>query len=71
MTNLSQRHIRPINKVVRHLKETKDHRPQHNSLHTFMVRRVVFCDGSFGNSKDLSSQLGYIISLTDDSARGT
>ena len=38
-------------------------------LNTDTLRLVVFTDSSFANNRDLSSQIGYVIALTDDTLK--
>ena len=60
-----ERSISTINKVINHLKSTKNTTMSYHPLDMDSLRLVVFSDAAFTNSMNLSSQLGYILLLAD------
>lgn len=57
--------IEQINKKLAYLKATKDVTLEFPKLDLQSLRLVVYCDASFANRNDKSSQLGYVICLAD------
>ena len=62
-------HIKEYNSTVRALKENKEKDLQYQRLDEKTLRITAYSDASFANNTDLSSQLGYIIFLSDASQR--
>ena len=61
-----EKSVSVINKVLTHLKSSKDLTLKYPPLDKNSLRMVVFSDAAFSTSANLTSQLGYIILLADD-----
>lgn len=68
MASYNATHTKIINSAVRKARTVKMGLFQH-SLDLETTRMVVFCDSSFANNADSSTQLGYVILLTDRTKR--
>jgi hypothetical protein len=54
-----------LNKIVKHLKNTKDIQLCYPKLDSETIYLAVYADASLNNNNDHTSQLGYIILLTE------
>lgn len=63
----NDRHVKGVNKIVKYLHETSSIGIPFPHLDVGMVKMVVFTGGSFTNTEDLSSQIGLIILIQDES----
>lgn len=66
----NKKHLKHINKTVRKIQLTKQRGLRYHRLDLNSLRIIAMRDASFTNNKDLSSQLGNIIVLTDSSQYG-
>lgn len=62
-----ERHVKALNKVIKHVKDTQARVLVHSPLDEDNLRIVAISDSSFANNADMSTQLVYIILLTDGS----
>lgn len=62
-------HVKILNSMIKHVMETPDHYLRHHPLDENTLRVAAFSDSSFANNPDMSTQLGYIILLTDHPGR--
>jgi len=65
----AERHIKEFNKAVKYAKATKDLVLTYTKLERESLLLRVYADASFASNDDLSSQLGYIVSLCDSEDR--
>lgn len=65
----TDKHRQILNKVVKHVQDTPDYVLKHHALDENSLRLVVFSDASFANNPDMSTQLGYLVTLTDQSGK--
>lgn len=63
------KHINLANGVVRRVKENVQRGIMHHQLDLERLRMVVFTDSSFANNRDSTTQLGFMILLTDGTGR--
>jgi hypothetical protein len=68
-TKLCEKHIRDLNKVVIHVKKDPSNALKYRKLDLESLKIKVYADSSFANNEDLTSQLGYIIMLTDKTGK--
>jgi Reverse transcriptase (RNA-dependent DNA polymerase) len=61
----TEKNINDLNKTIIHLKKDPSHSLKFHKLKLKSLRLKVYSDSSFANIEDLTSQLGYIILLTD------
>jgi hypothetical protein len=61
------KHIDALNKIIRHLRATPDVKLRFLKLDIQSLKLLVYTDASFANNANLTSQLGYIVVLSDDS----
>jgi hypothetical protein len=61
--------IKALNNVIKYLRATPEITLSFPKLDIDMLRIVVYTDASFANNVDLSSQLGYVVTLTDASRK--
>jgi hypothetical protein len=66
---LNKTRITLLNKILKRLQATPSTSLPFPSLNLDMTRIAVYCDASFANCDGLSSQLGYLIFLTDSTGR--
>lgn len=57
--------IKQMNKSIRYLHEFADASLRYNHIELDKAKLVVFADGSHASNQDQSSQIGYLIFLTD------
>lgn len=65
----SDKHRQIINKVIRHVRDKPDRILKHHNSDENSLRLVVFSDALFANNPDMSTQLGYVVALTDNSGK--
>lgn len=58
--------VKAMNQVLKYLNESLDAKLQYKPLDIELAKIVVFSDGSHATNSDHSSQLGYLIFLTDN-----
>lgn len=63
----SDEDIRTLNKRLKWQMENLDRGLRYISIDLMHAKLMVFVDGSFANNKDLSSQLGFILMLVNES----
>jgi hypothetical protein len=61
--------IKAMNKTILHLKATPKKGITYPRLDRTSLRLKVYADSSFANNEDLTSQLGYLVLLTDKNDR--
>jgi hypothetical protein len=66
---MNDTHVALLNKILKHLQATPSTSLPFPSLNLDTTRIAVYCDASFANRDDLSSQLGYLVFLTDNTGR--
>jgi hypothetical protein len=64
--NPSDDEVKALNKRIRWQMDNPDRGISYAPLDTSQLRLFVFVDGSFANNKDLSSQLGYVMILGNE-----
>lgn len=62
----SRRHIRVVNRAIKRAKDTSEWGLLYRPLRRGSLPLKVYADASFASSDDGSSQLGYLIWLSDD-----
>lgn len=55
-----------LSKVIKHLKGSKHECLRYTKVDMGTARMVVLTDASFGNSKGMKSQLGFVVLLVDE-----
>jgi hypothetical protein len=63
----SDKEIKALNKRLERQMENLDRGLRYVTVNLTEAKLIVFVDGSFANNKDLSSQLGFILVLVDES----
>lgn len=63
-------HVKAMNKVVRKILGTPHRGLRYHNLDKSSLILVAISDASFGNNEDLTSQLGHILILRDNTGRG-
>ena len=58
--------VKNLNSVIKHLKKTENMKLKFPPLDQETLKIVVYSDASFANNDDLSSQIGYIVFLSDN-----
>lgn len=58
-----------LNKVIQNVTDTNEHVLCHHPLKEKSLHILDFSDASFPKNMDLSTQLGYIVMLTDESGK--
>jgi hypothetical protein len=61
--------VKSFNAVLESLRKTADRKLLFQNLNTNTLRIVAYSDASFANNADLSSQLGFVIFLSDASRK--
>ena len=61
----SEKHVKEINKGIKHAKSTKEMVLSYKPLERESLHLRVHADSSFHSNDDMSSQLGYIVLLCD------
>jgi Reverse transcriptase (RNA-dependent DNA polymerase) len=61
--------VKSFNAVLENLRKTADHKLDFQHLDINTLRIVAYSDASFANNADLSSQLGFVIFLSDASRK--
>ena len=61
--------IRRLNTTIRRVRNSPKVDITHWNLDKSSLRLSIYSDGAFANTPDGSSQLGYLIALTDESKR--
>jgi hypothetical protein len=64
-SSFSDEKISALNKVIKHLKSNTSQGLTYHKLEKDSLKIKVYADSSFANNDDLTSQLGYIVLLTD------
>jgi hypothetical protein len=62
-------HVKSMNSTIKALKKTAERKLLYQNLELKTLRIVSYSDASFAINKDLTSQLGFIIFLTDKTGR--
>ncbi len=62
---MSMDHTKALNKVIKHLRKTPRQSLVYPKLDLQSLKLKVYADSSFANNADYTSQLGYIVLLTD------
>lgn len=62
-------HLYIMNKIITHVKQTPELTLRHHPLDPFSLRLLAFSDSSFASNPDLSTQLGYIAIMTDQTVK--
>jgi hypothetical protein len=62
-------HIKRLNAIIKRLHLSPEESMRFPTLNTASLSICVFCDVSFANNEDMSSQMGYIALLVDDKNR--
>jgi hypothetical protein len=61
--------IRGFNATIRKLQKSPDASLQFPKVDKDSIRIWVYCDASFANNEDMSSQMGFIVFVTDQFSR--
>jgi Reverse transcriptase (RNA-dependent DNA polymerase) len=67
--SFSVQKINDLNKVIKHLKSYPSQALKYYKLDKDTLKLKVYADSSFANNDDFTSQLGYIVLLTDKTDR--
>ena len=67
-STMTPEHVKRLNKAIKHVK-SKKRALRYEPLHLPSLKMKVYADASFANNPDYSSQLGYLITLSDDHDR--
>lgn len=65
-TTFQAKHIKLLNGIVKRTRADEDRGIRQQQLKNRRLRIVVFTDSSFANNDDISTQLGFVIDLTDN-----
>lgn len=64
-SELTKAHVKALNDVVTHLKNTPELKLQYRTLHHASMKIYVFVDSGHNTNKDKTSQLGFLVCLVD------
>lgn len=64
-SELNKAHLKALNEVVTHLKNTPELKLQYKTMHLATMKIYVFVDNGHNTNKEKTSELGFLVCLVD------